>query len=326
MAKTQNQYFLQSIEINEKKIPRESIIKAAYIEATKLESPLLILNIRDMTGNALDNLGIKRDSIITATMGDPEGASVMFKETFTVLSAPLQMDTVSITSISTSMRKLLTPAGKPQFFVEQQPKSILNRLTTGLTPITDTFDRIGTYHLNAGEKPAAVINRISKDHGSLAWIARGCIFVKSMSSLMAMKPKFRYEYNNPRAQYHITKMSNINNDLSATEASRHRYVGYSMTDGYRSSGDESMPIKLVADPEMGTLKNMRLNLIPKLDIECAGNAEVSAGDVIEVIIHRYDTENRIDESVPKKMIVARVVQFEDRTSVTSRMILGVPSE
>ncbi|MBD2801643.1 hypothetical protein ID854_14610 [Xenorhabdus sp. M] len=50
MVQQSNQYFLQSIEINDEVLPRESVTSVAYIEIAKLEAPLLLLNVRDVTG------------------------------------------------------------------------------------------------------------------------------------------------------------------------------------------------------------------------------------------------------------------------------------
>lgn len=326
MVQQCNQYFLQTIEINGEILPRESITSVAYIEIAKLEAPILLLNVRDMTGYVLDNMRVKAGAVITATLGDPEGEQALFKEDFYVVSAPLNMDTVTITSISTAMRTLLIPTGTPRFFADAEPEKIISTLAKGLKPVTDPFNRLGTYHLNMGQKPATLIRQIAKDHGALVWTARGKLTLKSMTDLIKTKPAFTYEYNNPQAEYRITKMRNINSDFAITASKQHRYVGYSTTNGYRSFGDASLPIKLVSDSELGTLQNMGRVLIPKLDIECTGNPAIQAGSIIQVVIHRYDPDNRIDESVPKNMIVERVTQFEERVAYSTRMILGVPSE
>ncbi|MDC9615487.1 tail length tape measure protein [Xenorhabdus khoisanae] len=326
MVQQSNQFFLQTIEINGEVLPRESVTSVAYIEIAKLAAPLLLLNIRDVTGYVLDNMGVKEGAVITVTLGDPGGEQALFKEDFFIVSAPLNMDTVTITSISTSMRTLLIPSGTPRFFADAEPEKIIRTLAKGLKPVTEPFNRLGTYHLNMGQKPATLVRQVAKDHGALAWTARGKIHLKSMSNLIKTKPAFTYEYNNPQAKYRITKLRNLNSDFAVTASKQHRYVGYSMTDGYRSFGDASLPVKMVSDAELGTLQNMGRVLIPKLDIECAGNSAIQAGSVIQVVIHRYDPDNRIDESIPKNMIVERVTQFEERVAYSTRMILGVPSE
>ncbi|MCC8368379.1 hypothetical protein J8V57_19470 [Xenorhabdus sp. PB61.4] len=150
-----------------------------------------------------------------------------------------------------------------------------------------------------GQKPAPLLRQVAKDHGALAWTARGKLHLKSMADLIRAKPAFSYEYNNPQAKYHITKLSNINaefcrDSLKAAPLCRLFHDG-----GDRAAGQTSLPVKMVSDPELGTLQNRGRVLIPKLDIECAGNQAIQAGAVIQVIIHRYDPENRIDESVQK---------------------------
>ncbi|WP_426575243.1 tail length tape measure protein (plasmid) [Xenorhabdus stockiae] len=326
MVQQGNQYFLQSVEINGQILPRESVTSVAYIEMTRLEAPLLLLNIRDVTGYILDNMAVREGAVMTVVLGDPEGQQALFKDTFFIVSAPLNKDTVTITGIATAMRTLLIPTGVPRFFVDAEPDNIIRTLTQGLKPVSDPFNRLGTYHLNMGQKPATLLRQVAKDHGALAWTARGKLYLKSMADLIRVKPAFSYEYNNPQAKYRITKLSNINADFAVTASKQHRYVGYSMTEGYRAAGETSLPVKMVSDPELGTLQNRGRVLIPKLDIECAGNPAIQAGAVIQVIIHRYDPENRIDESVPKNMIVERVTQFEERAAYSTRMILGVPNE
>ncbi|WP_143707608.1 hypothetical protein [Xenorhabdus szentirmaii] len=126
-------------------MPRESVTSVAYIENAQLAAPLLLLNVRDVTGYVLDNLGVREGAVITATLGDPDGEQALFKETFSVISAPLNRDTVTITSLSTAMRTLLIPTGTPRFFTDAEPEKIIRTLAKGLQTVADPFNRLDTY-------------------------------------------------------------------------------------------------------------------------------------------------------------------------------------
>jgi len=99
-----------------------------------------------------------------------------------------------------------------------------------------------------------------------------------------------------------------------------------MTEGYVAVGDKTKPVKYISDADVATLTNMARVIVPKLDIEVSGNADVTAGMVIGVQIHRYDAENQVDETLPKNFIAVAVIHHEDRIGYTTRMILGVPNQ
>ncbi len=323
MAQLQ-QYFLQSVTLNDKAIPREWINATLYIEKTKLTGPLLRLEVRDATGSIVDDYHATYGSTLVVETGDPSGKRGTLKETFFITSAPAQGDVVQITAVHADLKRLKTPVSAAKLFVNKQPGDILKEFAGSLTVEADAFKKAGTYHLNMGEKPSLVLSQIAADNGALVWMARGRFCVKEMARLIKTKAACVYEANNPSAEYTISRSQIINQDFATTESSRYRFVGYSATDGFIEAGDASLPVRYVSDADMATLKNMQQVLVPKLDIEVAGNTEISAGMVIGIQIHRYDQQNQVDESLPKNFIVERVAHYEDRISYTTRMILGVP--
>lgn len=323
--KKQQQYFLQSAVLNNKEIPRSWITSVVYIEKTRLTAPLLVLEVHDTNGQLVDEMGARYGATLVAELGDPTGQRGAFKETFFVTSAPANGDVVRIISLSADLKRLKTPSPRVRLYADRQPGDVMKEHADKMSVDADAFKKAMTYHLNMGEKPSSVLRQMAEDHGALAWCARGRFCMKDMAKLIKSKPVLTYEANNPQAKYTISKLSNLNQDNATTSSRDYRFVGYSMTDGYIEVGDKSKPIRYISDADVNTLMNMARVLVPKLDIEVSGNADITAGMVIAVQIHRYDPENQVDETLPKNFIVAAAVHHEDRIGYTTRMILGVPN-
>lgn len=318
------QYYLQSVSLNGVEIPRSDVIESAYIEMLNFMGPVLMLQIRDTSQRVIDNLKVKMGSTLVATLGDAAGRYALFQETFYVVQAPYERDTVHIVAIVSSVQKLLTPAAQPRYYNQKQPSDIVRELAPGLIVNADSLSKVGTWHLNNGQKPAVLLKQIANDTGAKAWYAQKKINFKLNDSLLAQPASFTYEYNNPRAGFAFSKIRNINQDFAATATRQFRFMGWHETEGFKQTGDPSLPIKMVSDDDLGVLQNKHITIIPKLDAECSGNPGIMAGQVINVMLHRYDAENRVNESVPKTMVVERVTHFESRWTYLTRMILGVP--
>ena len=320
------QYYLQSLSVNGATIPREDVVESAYIEMLSFGGPLLILKIRDVSAAVIDNGKIKKGAELVASLGDAAGRYSLFQETFYVVEAPREQDTIKVTAIATSTQKLLIPAAQPRFFVAKQPSEIVRELAGGLMPYADSLSKVGTWHMNMGQKPAVLLRQIAQDTGATAWVARNTINFKLCSGLLNQSPAFTYEYNNPKAKFIITKIKNINADHAYTAPREYRYMGYHETEGLKVVGDPALPIKMVSDQDLGAIQNKHVTLVPVLDVECSGNPGIQAGQVFSVTVHRPDNTNRINEAVPKNLVVERVTHFESRFAYISRMILAVPFE
>ncbi|WP_039661177.1 hypothetical protein [Pantoea sp. MBLJ3] len=329
MADQQNkpmQYFLQSVLLNGAEMPRSWITSVIYIEKTSLTAPLLVLEAHDPAGKLVDEMGARFGAVLVAELGDPTGQRGAYTETFFVTSAPASGDVVRIIAVSADLKRLKTPSARVRLYADRQPGDVMAEFAGKMTIEADAFRKAMTYHLNMGEKPSGVLRQIADDHGALVWCARGKFCMKDMAKLIGTKAAFTYEANNPQAEYTISKMSNINQDAATTSSRDYQYVGYSMTEGYVAVGDNTKPVKYISDADVATLTNMARVLIPKLDIEVSGNADLTAGMVIGVQIHRYDAENQVDETLPKNFIAIAVIHHEDRIGYTTRMILGVPNK
>ncbi|MDV1094975.1 tail length tape measure protein (plasmid) [Raoultella ornithinolytica] len=326
MGQQLQQLFLQSVTIGGSKIPREWIFSSVYIEKTSLKAPLLKLEMRDMTGVVIDDFQAKYGTTLVAEMGNPQGNETAFKTSFFITSATLAGDVITVVAVSEEVRRFKIPSPRTQLHTNKTPGAIFKTYMGALQLASSDQKRAVTYHLSAGEKPSRMMAAMARDKGALCWVCRGQLFFSALDELMKQKPAFTYEANNPHAERTISKMRFINQDHASTAGNQYRFAGYSMTDGYAEYGDAALPVKYISDADMETLRNMQKTLVPKLDIEVAGNPAVRPGMLIEILIYRYDDQNRLDESLPRKMLVKSVAHFEDRVGYTTRIILGVPNQ
>ncbi len=82
MSQELQQYFLQSVTINGKKVPREWIFTAVYVEKANLRAPLLKLEIHDITGTIIDDWKTKYGAALVAEMGDHKAIQARLKQLF----------------------------------------------------------------------------------------------------------------------------------------------------------------------------------------------------------------------------------------------------
>lgn len=320
------QLFLQSVTLNGQLVPREWVIASVYIEKASLAGPLLKLEIRDMTGTVVDDWKAKYGAKLVAEMGDPAGENESFTTTFFVTSATLASDVVTLIAVSEEVRQMKIASPITRMHTNKTPSEVFNVYAKGLTLELENQKRAITYYLTAGDKPSKMLSQIARDKACLVFVCRGSFYFRSLDELMKQKTAFVYEANNPKADYAISKMSPIHQDYAATAGTQFRFVGYSMTDGYVEVGDPSLPVRHVSDADMETLRNMQRALVPKFDIEVDGNPNIKPGLLLEIVIYRYDADNQLDESIPRKMIVKNVAHYEDRVGYTTRMLLGVPTD
>ncbi|HBL7241996.1 TPA: hypothetical protein ACGFAK_005040 [Serratia marcescens] len=323
MAGQLNQFFLQSVVIDGAEVPREMVTTSAYVEHMNMQSPALELHVRDVNNQLMNEKKMKEGSLLVAVMGDSDGG-MSWSDEMTIVSCPYANDTVRIVAIPKALHQLHQKTVSPRFFVDQNPKDMLSALSgEKLKLVADPFNRMTTYHLVPGAKPSALIDKIARDHGARAWIARGTLSVRTLSALQKLKPVAKYETNNPSAENLFTKARHLTQDEAYLSKVRYRFSAYSETEGYIAIGKKEFPIKMISDANREVLMNLSLTIIPKLDVECEGNASLAVGQQITVLIQRYDTDSSLDESVESSMVIMGVTHYEDRRSYVCRMILGV---
>lgn len=301
------------------------ITVATYIEIMNVRAPVMRLTIRDVTNHVTNEIGLKAESRVIVRMGGGLSQSgEIWAETMVAISTPYSADVLTLTLVPEALFTLCQPAGKPQFFNDVTPLTIMRALLpSSVKMLPDAFPKLTTYHLNMNQKPITLINEMAVDHGARAWMARGTYNIRLLTSLTSQKPAFTYEFNNPKAQLTFTRVTALNQDATFLDKVRFRFTGYSETEGFISVGNPAYPVKQVSHADRANLRNRLYTLVPKLDVECEGNESLTVGMVLSVVIHRYNSESGIDESVPQNMVVMSATHQEDRRAYICRMILGV---
>lgn len=317
------QFFLQSVSINSQDVPRASIFQSMYVEKTTLTAPVLVLQIHDPGGKILDDFKAVYGSTLIAEIGDPTGKTDAYKETFFITSAPSAGDVVTVTATTADIVRLKTPSAKSWLYASRQPADVMNAHKGNARVVSDVLKKPCTYHLNTGEKPSRVLRMMAHDRAALVWLAQGVFSFRTYDGLMKDAIAFEYEAYNPNAKYTISRLKSMNADNAALESTRFCFTSWSSTEGYISAGDTTLPVKHISDSDSETLKAMTRAIIPKLEIDVAGNPAIKAGMIIGITIHRLDKENQVSEALPQKMVAIRVAHVEKREGYMTRMILGV---
>ncbi|EFH8163184.1 hypothetical protein L6019_RS23505 [Escherichia coli] len=319
-----DQLFLQKMTVNGTEIPPELLVTFAYIETSDLSGPQMHCVLRDMTGTLVDNIGLREGSLCVCSLGDPDGiGGVLFQETFCVVKAPAMHDQVEIMAFSKGVLEMKRPAQKSRFFKDRGAATIISALAPGIKLDADCFKRQGTWHLNNGQTPSELFREITRDHAAMMFNCRGKMQAKSLANIAKGKGAFRYEVNNPKAEYRFSRFANVSSDYEYAAKHNASPVGYSMTDGYRVAQGSQAPVDLHPVSLQGALNNQHKYLQPLFDAECLGNGALTPGMVLDIVVHRYSDENPIDESLPPQMIIDRVTHYQDRFSYMCRVILGV---
>ncbi|MBU2968776.1 hypothetical protein KO527_05360 [Pseudoalteromonas sp. C2R02] len=286
------------------------MIDCAYIETINLDGAMLILHFNDEAAYIRDDGGVKAGSILEVEFDDLVNES--FTESFEVMMTPATKDNaIEINCIQKHVAIAKKPAQQPIFFVDKSISDIVQVLLpeAGGYEI-DSFAGVFTYHLNTGNSPSKLLRKIAKDLGACIYMNRGIVYMKKMKAIDETSPTITLEYKNPSAEKQMTDISPF--DVSKLYARKlgKAHFSWSMTQGLIS--DESAQGAPVFTPSrtQAQLKNLPFSFLPVMNFSTFGDLNILPSKKLELIFHRAQTENVIDESLPDIATVTRTTHFQ----------------
>lgn len=323
MSSNRDYFLVQKVEVGGQEVLMEHVHSCAYIENASMEGVKLILEVQDAIGQYRDDYGIKEGAEIEVTLADPLGrGDDIWIETFTVLKPESKEGMLTVNGFSKDIHALKQPATSPMFFNGKQPKEILAALCPNLKVDAPSFEKSGTYHLNAGGTPARLIRSMARDYGSVCFVARGTIYLKPLKT-MSLSPEMTIENGNPNAEYSFSRFTMIGEKSLYERILNKSYVSWDTVEGMQSAvnGSSGAPT-LISVEQAKALNNQHVGIVPLLDVELNGNSKLIPAMPIAVLFHKQMPVNELDESLPEVQVINSVTHYQQGNRYLCRVELG----
>lgn len=319
--------FIQDIGIEQKHgILPDHIIDCSIIETGDMSGTKMILRLSDKNAYYRDDLGVKKDTELEVTYGDPEGrGDDIFIDKFIVMSAVMREGVLKIEGFQKDCHQLKQPAQTPRFFVDQTPSYILSALLPGVKLVVDV-GQAGTYHLNPGASPSRLIRNMARDCGAMAFYSRGTFYFLSISKLLSQKPAFTVEHQNPNAEVSINGFQINDKSFMYRRVLNRQYLRWDTVTGLAKDGTPENGIVVVTTPGAHTLQHQNQAIVPLLVAEMLGNSMFMPSLAMNVVLNLGTIEKVIDETLPERQLVNQVTHYQQGSRYLCRMELGVPNE
>ncbi len=318
------EYFLvQKITIGDNEVLMEHLVHCAYIENSSMEGVKLVLKLMDAVGLYRDDYGIKENAELEVTFADPYGrGDDIWIETFVIVKPLSEEGFLYVNGFAKAVHQLKQPSLRPVFFNDKQPKDILKVLCPDLKVEASTYERGGTYHLNAGGTPARLIRSMARDYGSVCFVSRGKIYFKPLKR-MDLTPQLTIENGNPHAEISFPKYTMIGERSMYERVHNKAYYAWDTVKGIEvAKGGANGALTSVSVGQAKALNNQHIAIIPLLDVELTGNSKILPVMPVSVLFHKRFTEVEMDESLPEVMLVESVSHYQEGNRYLCRVVLG----
>lgn len=319
--------FVQLVEANGYEVVNEHIRSCTYIETGDIGGVKLILSLYDHKSIYSDNVGIKVNTEIKVTFGDPDGrGDAGWSNKFIVKVPSVESGILTLECFEKNSEDLKAPAPKPIFLNEMQPAAILKKLCPNLKVICDRFLVAGTYHLNPGGTKSRLIRNMARDYGAMCFIARGAIYFLDITK-MTNTPDFTLEWGNPNADISIARYQKLGEDDLHERVYDRRYIAWDTVDGMVTSNKHTDKANaLISVPNRQALDKQHVSLMPILEVEMLGNGNLTPSPCVKVIFHKQLPETELDESIPTIQYISQVAHHQEGMSYVCKLELSVKHE
>ncbi|MGB1271364.1 MAG: hypothetical protein ACPG5T_04770 [Endozoicomonas sp.] len=318
VADNRSYHFIQTVTLQGQLVDPGMLLEATYIETMDLSGPKLILVYRDPFKVIRDDQRLAEESILTVEMGDFNQLDrAQIKSEFRVGSIDEEGDRITVNCTHRTISELKRPAPQARLYAARTPAYILRDLVPEMVIDADPVPVLGDHHLHAGESRTLFLQRMAREHGAVVWGCRGALHFKKVAGLLSpLVPRFElvYEHGNRLAPYQLRSYRNLPGERSYKEAFDRKLQGWSMTGGpVLSRKHTDAPIRLHSHHNASALDGLTARLVPYIEADSHGNAEIAPGVIIPTVFHRDDAVSVVDESLPVELLVGLVAHHQDES-------------
>ena len=319
--------FLQSVVHDGVEIPQPLVITATFIEGVKLNAPKLIIYFADQDNDISDTFKVTNGSDLVVTLGDvSKDTGDSFEDTFTVISPPKKVgDTVLVEALQKDVYQLKMHLNTPVFFVDKSPAQIFKALVPNKkVNVLGNLGR-GTFHIFNSITPSMMLEQMAKELGAIVYYSRGEFYVVAYNHLKRKAQAMLFEYSNPRAENIIY---GITTPFSENLIQRHNVRDYQMwheNDGILKSGN-SAARESISNVGQDRLANLNAMLLPVMISHCAGTTEIVPTTKLGFVLHRFNEELLVNESLPDEQVVIEIKHHQQGYKYVCQITTGVLSE
>lgn len=307
----------------------EHALSVAYIEQSDIGGTKLILTLADQASYYRDQLGIKKGSKLELTLADLSGGDEsLWVDSFIVAkSSSDDGQTLKLECFQEQCESLKQLAVTPVFINEMKPDQILKKLLPNFKIECDDFPTLGTYYLNAGGTKARLLRTMARDYGAICFYSRNTLFFKNPKLLIQKEPDLTIEYSNPQAKFMINKYKILGQDGNCSRIVDRCYCRWNSVLGLQKSiNHQDKPITIISCTNQQSLNSQSTVLLPVIEVDMVGYGGYKPSLCCELIFHKRDPDNQIDESIPSKMLITQVTHYQRGFNYLCKIYLGVIHE
>ena len=293
--------------------------EGTYIEALSLDSPKLMLVLRDHGSYLQNQLRLQEFDELSISLGDTwREDGVSSQETFVVLtSRPMPDGTVRLNCLAKPIFDMKKIADRTRVFTQRGVQEIAAAFAGGLKRSIGQFAVVENYHCIAGERPTTMLRQLAEEQGAHAWVARGTFHLRKFAEILAQDPAMTFHYATMDSGFPILKYTRPSTQMHLQESAIRSFTGWNETLGRVKTsssipflaGAKSTPPMITGAAAPYVLGNKPVTKQTAIDFVTLGNLSITPGQLAKLVWHLPDPENPIDEGLPERVVIESVAHW-----------------